>query len=455
MKSPALSPLTLATLVVAALPSVDLIAQTPAAAAAAAVDGATISGSRYTLERPANWNGTLLLYSHGWWGSMREPEDAPPGLREPLLSAGYALAGSTYAAPGWAVAEAVPDQLATLDAFIENFGMPKRTVAWGNSMGGLVSTAIAERHADRIDGALTMCASSAGALGMLNMGLDGAFAFVTLVAPGAGVELVGIDDDRANGARVAAALETAQQTAAGRARIALASVLGGLPDWTRSSQPKPAADDYAAIAAEMSASFVGGVFLPRAEQEMRAGGVYSWNTGVDYRALLASSGRRALVERLYAAADLDLESDLDRLNDAPKIDAEPRAVDYMRANFTPSGRIGVPTLSLHTLGDGLTSPSLQRAFVENVVAAGRGELVAAAWNDRAGHCSSTPGEMFAALGALEMRLTSGEWRVAPAELNAAARAAGESAPSFVAVLPAPMPRPCADRSGACPGLPRH
>jgi len=416
------------------------------------VEGATPSGSQYLLERPTDWNGTLLLYSHGWWGAMRAPEDSPPGMRDRLLAEGYALAGSTYAAPGWAVAEAVPDQLATLEVFAERFSAPERVIAWGNSMGGLVSTAIAERHAEHIDGALTMCASSAGALGMLNAGLDGAFAFVTLVAPDAGIRLVGINDDRANGARVARALDTALTSAAGRARIALAAVLAGLPGWTQPGKEKPAADDYAAQAAEMAASFVVGVFLPRAEQEQRAGGIYSWNDGVDYRALLADSGRRALVARLYTDAGIDLEADLDRLNAAPKVSANPAAVDYMREHFTPAGRIGVPVLSLHTLGDGLTSPGLQGAYVQTVVAAGGADMIAAAWNDRAGHCTSTPGEMSAALAALETRLTSGQWRVAAADLNAAARTAGESMPSFTDELPAAMPRTCVDREGACPGL---
>jgi hypothetical protein len=240
--------------------------------------------------------------------------------------------------------------------------------------------------------------------------------------------------------------------------VALASVLGGLPGWTQPDSARPAADDFETQAAEMAASFVMGVFLPRAEQEQRAGGVFSWNTGIDYRAQLERSGRRPLVEHMYALAGLDLEADLDRLDAAPRIAADPEAAAYMMRNATPSGEIGVPVLSLHTIGDGLTSPSLQAGYLVAVQRAGRGALATAVWNERAGHCSSSAGEMLAALEALEARLDTGRWSISPEMLNAAAVAAGAAAqppatPTFIAHSPAPLMRPCADQPGACPGLP--
>ena len=125
----------------------------------------------------------------------------------------------------------------------------------------------------------------------------------------------------------------------------------------------------------------------------------------------------------------------------------------MMSNATPSGNLAVPVLSLHPVGDGLTSPSLQAAFVETVSQAGNGTLAAAAWNDRAGHCTSTPGETVAALRALEDRIETGRWSVSAATLNALARAAGEDAPTFIEHTPAPLMRACANRAGACPGYP--
>ena len=56
-----------------------------------------------------------------------------------MLGHGYALAGSSYATTGWAIQQALPDQIATLDAFGQVFGTPARTVAWGRSLGDIVT----------------------------------------------------------------------------------------------------------------------------------------------------------------------------------------------------------------------------------------------------------------------------------------------------------------------------
>ena len=148
-----------------------------------AVSGTFADGALWTIRMPRDWNGTLLLYSHGYEATARPPEPAPKGMADLLTQRGYALAASSYATPGWAVAQAVPDQLRTLDAFAQRYGKPRRTIAWGTSMGGLVTVALAEQHPGRIDGALPSCGSLAGSLGMMNTALDGAFAFKTCSPP--------------------------------------------------------------------------------------------------------------------------------------------------------------------------------------------------------------------------------------------------------------------------------
>src|SRR5690606_23799607 len=173
--------------------------------------------------------------------------------------------------------------------------------------------------------------------------------------------------DNADGVqRQIEAMNVARRTPAGRARVALAGVLGGIPGWTQPDLPKPAATDYAAREEQIAAAVRRGLFLPRGDQESRAGGVFSWNTGVDYGALLEASGRADFVLALYGEAGLDLAADVERLNSAPRVAANEDAVSYMRAHFTPTGRIGVPVLSLHTVGDGMTSPSLQRSYLDRI-----------------------------------------------------------------------------------------
>lgn len=388
----------------------------------ATAQGKTAAGATWAAEVPANWNGTLLLWSRGYSATLSAPETAPANARQLLLDKGYALLASDYGAAGWALEQAVPAQRAALDGFAATYGAPRQTIAWGQSMGGLVTTALAEHAAPRLDGAMAFCPSIGGAVGMMNMALDGAFAFRTLAAPQ--VQLTGITDDMANGRRAQDALTAAMATPQGRARVALAGVLGGLPGWTRRDHAQPTADDVDAQADEIGAALVGGVFLPRADQEARAGGVFSWNKGVDYAAQLRLSGRRAFVEALYRKAGLDLDADLARLKAAPRVAAKPAAVSYMMAHYTPTARPLVPLLSVQAVGDGATSPSLQRAYVEAADPA----HVAALWLNAAGHCGFSGAAMVTALRHLEQRLDGQGWGNPPA--------------GTMAYTPPPMLRPC-------------
>ena len=386
-------------------------------------------GARWSAEVPANWNGTLLLYSRGYSPSAGNPDPAPKQHRQALLDAGYAIAGSDYGSGGWALEQAVPAQRAAIAAFAAKHGKPKRVIAWGSSMGGLVSTALAEAKGSGIDGAAPMCASIGGSLGMMNMALDGAYAFRTLIAPDSGIRVTGIDDDRVNGKRVADALAEASKTPQGRARIALAGVLAGIPNWTSRDKPRPAATDYAAQAAEIAKSFVMGVYLPRTDQEARAGGNFSWNTGIDYRAQLAKSGRRAMVEALYRQAGLKLDADLATLNAGQRIAADPKAVAYMRAHYTPNARPLVPLVAVQTIGDGLTAPAMQRGYAQ----AARGD-VKSLYVNAAGHCTFDTATVLATIRYLDTRIATGKWPQTPA--------------AFVPHQPAPMLRPCW-RGGKC------
>lgn len=408
------------------------------------VEGRLADGAPYALDRPANWNGTVLLWSHGY--SFRSapggPVTAPPGTRDILLAQGYALAASDYAKPGWALEVAPDDQLATLEAFAAKFGKPKRVIGWGASMGGLVTVALAERPHTPIDGALPVCGSVGGAVGMMNMALDGAFAFTTLAAPDAGLRLLDTSDDMENGKQAAAAVSAAQASPEGRARLAFASVLAGLPGWTDPNAPQPAATDYAAQETEAAKSFVMGVFLPRAGMEQQAGGVFSWNGGVDYARQLDLSGRRAFVAALYAQAGLDLQADLDRLAKAPRLAAAPGAVAYMKRNYTPGGTLQIPMVTLHTTGDGLTSPTLERAYADLAKSAGKADLLRQLFIAKAGHCTFSTPDYLAALHLLEKRLDKGSW--------------GPSAPDeaglFADYQPTSFMRPCNGRA-TCTGEP--
>ena len=417
------------------------------------ISGTFADGAQWALRVPRHWNGTLLLFSHGYAPRLQPPELAPQGMASILEQRGYALAASSYSTSGWAIAEAVPDQMRTLDAFVHRFGKPRRTIAWGSSMGGLVTVALAEQHPEQIDAALPSCGSLAGALGMMNMALDGAFAFKTLLAARSDIRLVQVDDDRANAQRVQRVLDRAMRTPTGRARVALASALAELSTWPNFRRVAGTEEESERQLDGAAAAFAMAVFLPRVDQERRAGGVFSWNTGVDYRRQLRLSGREPWVQSLYRRAGIDLRQDLRTLNAAPRIAADPSAVAYMRAYYTPSGRLRIPMFSYHTIGDEMTANEQQGAYRDLVNKTGSGAWFADAWVARRGHCAFTPAEHLAALYTLEQRLTTGHWAAAPSTLNERAAETSLGPSGFVAYEPPAFLRPCA-RFAHCAGEPK-
>ncbi len=432
-----------------------------AAAVGPVKDEGSIDHAAYKIEIPANWNGSLLLYSHGYVvpGSNNPARDVgDPATGAFLMSQGYALAGSAYSSTGWAVKDALHDQIALLDYFDKTYGMPKRTIAWGHSLGGMITAGLVQRDASRFAGALPMCGVLAGGVGVWNTALDAEYVFKTLLAPDSSLQLVNITDPKGNLQQAELLLAQAQGTPQGQARLALVAAVGDLPGWFVPGSPEPARTDFSGREGnqflwdqQVDFPFL---FAFRAEMEFRAGGNPSWNTDVDYDRQLARSINRDEVRALYLAAGLDLQQDLATLSAAPRIDASPSAVDYLTQNIVFNGDLGgLPVLTIHTTGDGLVLNQDEQAYARVV---DERQLLRQAFVHRAGHCTFTPAETLAALSALVRRLDTGAWSgLSPAELNAAATGLGAvdvalaPAPAaYIAFTPTAFPRPfSADEDG--------
>ena len=422
------------------------------------VNGTLADGATYLLECPAGaWNGTLYLYSHGYvtpGGSNPAQDVGDPVTRAWMLGHGYALAGSSYASTGWAIAQALPDQVNTLNAFHSLYGQPKTTVAWGHSLGGIITAGLIQDYPKRFDAALPMCGVLSGGVATWNTALDAEFAFQELIAPS--VQIVNITNPVANLQAAEAAGAQAQLTPQGRARLALVSALGDTPGWFTPLSPEPAASDYATQEANQfewgSQVTFPFAFAFRAELEARAGGNPSWNTGVNYVADLAKSADFTEVRALYQAAGLSLAKDLLALNSAPRVKASASAVAYLARNISFNGAISVPVLTMHTTGDGLVVPENEQAYRSAVDRAGRRSLLRQVFVHRAGHCAFTPAETVAAVQTLENRLATGRWHVpSPAAMNDQAAALGpqlnvftggvSTPPAFISYSPARYLRP--------------
>ena len=399
---------------------------------------------KYHIQVPAGWNGTLVLYSHGYsFGPSPATDVGDPVTGAWLLGHGYALAGSSYSTSGWALQQAFVDQIQTLDIFKSDFGQAKRTIAWGHSLGGMITAGLVQLFPDRFSGAIPMCGVVAGGPGVWNQGLDSEVALNVLQfsTPVKLTNFTSFSDAATNFGIASSELAAAQGTAEGRARIALAAALADVPGWFDPTSAEPAANDFAAQEANQFAwdnnpDFLFS-FFGRLELEARAGGNYSWNTGVDYRVQLSHSSDRAEVQGLYAAAGLDLNKDLEILNNAPRIGANPTAAAYVTKYITYNGNLGVPVLSMHTTGDGLVEVTDENAYASVVRSAGDHRMLRLVFVHRAGHCTFTPAETITAFQTLINRLGTGHW-VGPsvADLNDEAAALGSN---FNILLQPPFP----------------
>ncbi len=414
-----------------------------------------LGGANYTISVPSNWNGTLVLYSHGYVFSTSPllnpaPDAGDAVTAAALLQQGYALAGSSYSSNGWALQQAFHDQIALLDFFNQTCGHPARTIAWGHSLGGIITAGLIQLFPERFSGALPMCGVLAGGVGTWNQALDGAFAFNVLLAQSS-LPIVHITN--ANGAFQQAEniLAAAQQTPQGKAKIALISAVSDTPGWFNRTSPEPAANDFAAQEqnqflwqSQVDFAFA---FAARAELESRAGGNPSWNTGVDYRRQLALSADRKEVEALYKQAGLNLNRDLDMLEDAPRIAADPQAKAYLSRFVTFNGEMDIPVLSMHTTGDGLVVNQDEQAYSSVVRQGDDADMLRQIFVHRAGHCTFTPAETVAAFQTLIHRIDHGTWgnTTNPDQLNQEAAALGPAfniaPPAFIRFRPTVFLRP--------------
>jgi hypothetical protein len=421
-------------------------------AAGLAVTGTLASGTSWVAEYPRAWNGTLLLYSHGY-GPLTASLAPEAATGKALLAAGFALAASSYAPHGsaWAMNTAVGDQFAALAA-VEAKALPRKpahVLAYGASMGGLVSALEAQDSRGLADGALTTCGVVAGGISLSQGAVQGDYAISQLLG-NPGTPITGLDAETVTKtpATLTADARRAQRTPAGRARLALAMAFMNLPAWSpASAAPVPADDpqaqegvqyEYLAAGAPPDSTvwFLSGLRLSLEQ----AVGQAAWTSGTDFAAVLAASPYRGEVEELYRAAGLSLAGDLATLTRHATLKADPAALARLRATSQPTGHLDVPELDLHTIADNVVPVQQENYYAGLVGRAGSGALLRQAYTSGVGHCNFSASEQVAAAQALLHRVTTGTWGDAatPAALQRAATRLGLDPARFTAYSPGPL-----------------
>lgn len=137
--------------------------------------GLTSDGAPYSMMVPANFGGTVALYSHGYrynidipvgipliggYKVTNTPEPVPGGNAEVaqyLFSQGVAVVGSGFARQGWNADSAIKTNIELIGLFKAQFPKTTKVVAWGSSLGAFITQALAEKYPNLISAAAPMC----------------------------------------------------------------------------------------------------------------------------------------------------------------------------------------------------------------------------------------------------------------------------------------------------------
>jgi hypothetical protein len=120
-------------------------------------DGGT-SAWRVEVPPRGDWNGTLVMFAHGYAGQGTTVAVDDPTLRQYFVDHGYAWAASSYAMNGYDVGTGAVDTHDLLEAFPSITGLqPSTVIMSGLSMGGAITAVELESYRDTYAGAMPYC----------------------------------------------------------------------------------------------------------------------------------------------------------------------------------------------------------------------------------------------------------------------------------------------------------
>lgn len=356
----------------------------------------TLNRAAYKIRVPVNWNGTLLVYAHGY------TEDVPPPWAAPgyedgedfLFSMGYAIAGTSNRSGGWAVKEGIQNTLALTNFFRGHVGNPDRIILWGFSMGSVITFKSIEKYPGIYDGAIAGCAVGAGAAKNYDGALALALAYdVTFDWPESWGSVGDVRDELDFDTEVAPVLSGQAMNPANFGLFEFIRLVNDLP-WEQFYTP-PSAWLFTDMFFVTQA---------RAELEWRAHGPVAQN--LDHFYSLTSEEIIYLDPLLYPLG-LDATTLLAEMNARTDIEARLPSRKYVERYADYTGNLKRPVITIHTTVDGLVHVANEGVYRDTVSEAGKEDLLVQVYVESVGHCTFTPDQLYCTILAMEFWLDSG------------------------------------------------
>lgn len=367
----------------------------------AALDGTTAetdrwsgvnAGAGYRVEVPKNWNGTLVMYAHGYAGEGNALTVSNPAFRRYLIENGYAWAASSYTKNFYDVRVGVEDTNALANAFVaiaaangRVLSEPARTYVTGVSMGGHVVAAAIEDEAQQTavnkrsyQGALPMCAVL-GDLSLYNY--FGAYQLAAQKLAGVPATTVPTTDWATLAPRVRDALFASQTSFSSvtpqgqKLKDIVMNLTGG---------PRPIFDQGFANASLQNT--VWGTF----GRDGTINGILN-KQGID---------TTATVYRFNASAAEVADFNATIAKWVPAADANRLRTDGLRWVPRVNGQFRIPVVTIHTLGDMYVPFHMEQVYRDRVEANGNGQWLVQRAIRAPSHCDFTVAEQSEAFKAM-------------------------------------------------------
>ena len=384
-----------------------LIDRTPVTQAASLDLSGEINGAPYRIRLPEVWNGTLLIFAHGYRDKADHPgeidnrnADVAPNaaLEAPLLAQGFALAGTAYKDNGWAIKDAIQDVKNLAVFFRDNVAQPQRTIIVAASMGTLVGFKSMEQFGGIYDGALCLCDAGAGATRLWDSGVPLYLAYDIIFGIPPSWGTVGeIRNDIDFETEVLAKLAPELSNIANFPKFEFIRLVAKNPG--RGLTPPPPPAFYPGWALTDFFFFT----EARAELQRRAGGPFVQNLDQNYDLLPAEKAYLAGIGLPTTLVDAWLA----QMNARRNIQADPAARNYVRNNTDFNGKIQHPILTVHTILDPLLVVANDSAYAELNESRGKEELLFQTYATGVGHCNLTGPQILIAVGAIDLWVRTG------------------------------------------------
>ena len=379
--------------------------------------GATSDGAPYAMMVPANFNGTVYLYSHGYRPNVPVPAGIPgyggytvtntpqPGPNATvigaLLAKGYGVVGSGFARQGWNADSAIKTNVELVGLFKKQFTKTTKVVAWGESLGGFITQALAEKHSDLFSAAAPLCMAS-DITPLMTMAGDALWGIKTFFDPtikggGYSAGAAGYAEAMGDLVKVFTVIGSLQAAFAAnalapawpatsrvpdaikaipsRSALVMVALMAGVPlqsanfDSTTAPSVLPVSQQTSFILAinpafaalQNVATAAALAVLATHDLELQAGGAVFDNTKTDYAARIAD-------EQFSWASALSgtsgTEGLLSVLAASPRAKADPAAVAKLNTLASHSGKVEIPTILFTGVADPITTAGNQQSVAD-------------------------------------------------------------------------------------------